>query len=296
MLASAVLLPLLLGASAQAAAPIAAAADPDRVAVYAVSDGDYTRLTIPEAARTVPESPTRLVVFHGGRVIVDRGLRTDVALSSAPRVAGATAEREDLYTENAEVPADGWFGVLYGSRVRETLSLGGEHGREPSAPTVASTEIVWIDPEHPRGRWKVTLEGGRMLTSVVPISHAMGVAVSTVTEPGGVADLRIYDRDGKVQFTLPDRSASTVSIRATANGAFLAADLAYAGGERAKDRGILVVDLLQGATWTYAWSYGGSEEPLSWELLDSGILEVRTPAATLQYDRSGKPIGAKRLR
>ncbi|MBD3869602.1 MAG: hypothetical protein IFK94_15890, partial [Acidobacteria bacterium] len=42
--------------------------------------------------------------------------------------------------------------------------------------------------------------------------------------------------------------------------------------------------------WHYSWTYGDPEEPTEWILMDNGVLEIRTPGKTVQFDRTGEPI------
>jgi hypothetical protein len=160
----------------------------------------------------------------------------------------------------------------------------------PHVEWSTTVELTLIEPGHPEGLWSVTLEDGLWVKSVVPLPRAAGVAVSTHATMDGPADLRLYGPDGDLLYRMADRGASTIGLRATGNGAFLAADVAYSGKAEGPDRGILVLDLLQGTRWTYAWSYGKESEPLSWDLQETGILEIRTASSTVRYDRNGKPL------
>jgi hypothetical protein len=49
-----------------------------------------------------------------------------------------------------------------------------------------------------------------------------------------------------------------------------------------------VFDLARGTQWTYGWRYGTDEEPLSWSLLDEGVLGIKLPGGTQRFDATGR--------
>ena len=255
----------------------------DGVVLLTASDPEYLRLELPADLQLAPEAFSRLVVFRDGVPLLDRGLRDErLSVSTAP-------SEERGYVEDAEVSADGRVAVIVSTSYRRTLTSG-------EAKTEAETELTWIDPEHPKGLWSVALEEGRWVKKAVPLSEKRGVAVSTCRDLDGPADLRYFGPDGAELLRVNEDESSLVDMVATNHGAFFAADLVFPTRPGVPDRGILVLDLLRGTRWTYTWSYGGEGEPVSWNLEETGILQVNIPGAVLRFDRNGKTLGSSRSR
>lgn len=229
------------------------------------------------------------MVFRGGSAIFDRGLRNEKVAAPLSRAGDSPAEEEG-YVEDAEVSPDGGYAVVLSTRYRRPIS-------PPDAvATRGRTELTWIDPAHPRGLWSVQLEEGRWVKSVVPLALRHGVAVASVADADGPADLRLYGPEGAEVLRLKGEEGSVIAMKAASHGAFLAVDLAYTDRQDFPNRGIAVLDLLQGTRWNYSWSYGGDDEPIAWNLADSGVLEITTPGGTQSYDRNGKPLRKTRRR
>lgn len=259
----------------------------DAVRIFSSASPEYAQLDIPDSLRVAPEAASRLVLFRGGVAVLDRGLALDVEV--VPKPGGSQGARvEQGYVEDAEVSPDGGFAILLATRYKKTLSL------QADAETKGKTELTWIDPAHPKGLWSVAFEDGIWVKRVLLLSSKQGIAVSTIADPNGPADLRLYNAEGVETMRLRGEEASVVDMRPTTHAAFLAVDLAYPERSGVPDRGVLVLDLLHGRRWTYTWSYGDEHEPMSWNLADTGILEVTTPDGLRLFDRNGKPLRASR--
>jgi len=257
----------------------------DVIRVLPSTSPDYVRLDVPPSLRVAPEASSRLVVFRGGVPVLDRGLVIDVQV--VPRAGGTEGSREERgYIEDAEVSPDGRFAILLATRYTKTVSL------RDVAETEGKTELTWIDVAHPKGLWSVPFEKGIWIKKVLLLSPKHGIAVSTIADPQGPADLRLFSPDGIEMLRLRGEEASVVDMRSTSHAAFLAVDLAYPDRDGLPGRGVLVIDLAHGRRWTYTWSYGDNREPVSWSLADTGILEVTTPDGLRLFDRNGKPLRA----
>ncbi len=268
--------------------PRAAAPAGDIVRLFSADDPEYQSLDIPDARRVASEAVRRLVVFRGGAPVSDRGLGNEKRVVERASSANAASEYEDGFVEDAEVSLDGRFALVLSTRYRKPVDPG------TGVETKGKTDLTWIDPAHPEGLWSVSLERERWVKKVLLLSPKHGVAISTLTDPNGPADLRLYGPEGREMLRLKGEEASVVDMTTTSQGAFLAVDLAYPDRPALPNRGVLVLDLLHGTRWTYTWSYGKDGEPLSWSLADTGILEVKTPGGTRCFDRNGKPLKAPR--
>jgi hypothetical protein len=136
-----------------------------------------------------------------------------------------------------------------------------------------------------------------MIRLAYPLSGSRGVAVmaSRAGELGG--DFGVYDPGGARFVFFGGLEGTPRELRPTAHDAFLAVELAFASRPGYPDQGVVVVDLLRRAHWTYAWWYGTDREPTSWEIADSGILTLRFADRTTRYDRFGHELddrGGKR--
>lgn len=265
-----------------------AAERPDRVVLLDASDPVYAGLAVPDVARFAPASRTRLVVFRDGRCVLDRGLREE-------RRAGPRSDRKETLVETglveqAYVAPDGRAALLVTVRYRDSVDLAETGPARDGEGLRGKTSLAWIDPAHPDGRWRFDLEPGRFVVKAIVLSRGQGAALSTSDVDGGAADFRLVGTDGRVVFTIPVDRASTGDVVATEAGGFVAVDLAYRPGDGVPDRGVLVLDLLQGREWTYTWDYGSEREPLGWTLENTGILDVRLPGRTVRFDRNGRPL------
>jgi hypothetical protein len=253
--------------------------------VYLSQDERYLALEIPPEVRSAPTATTRLVVFRDGRPVLDRGLL--VERRDAPAGGTAPRPRAEGVDEDAILPEDARFALVLTTLYRRS---------EGEAEIVAATELEWIDPEHPAGRWRRPLGEGRWAKQVLPLSPTLGVAVITMQGLEGPCDLRIHDPDGEERLRLGDAEGNVLRADAASHGGFVAADLAYPDRASSPQRAILVLDLLRGTRWSYPWRYGTDDEPVGWTLDDSGLLEIRTTSDTRTFDRTGKALSLTRRR
>lgn len=256
------------------------------VRLFTRDDPEYLRLESPSEIQIAPEARSHLVVFRAGTPVLDRGMRRERRAVAPPR-GGAGSWMEEGVLEEAQVSADGRLAVVISTRYRRAVET--KRGEADSdTPSASRTELTWIDAEHPSGRWTVALEEGRWVRKVIPLPMKRAIAVSTFLGPDDPADLRLYEPGGREVLRMSEDEASVADMTATSLGGFLAVDLKFPPRRGMPDRGLVVLDLLHGTRWTYAWSYGGEGEPVSWHLEDTGILEVKIPGASLRYDRNGK--------
>ena len=239
-----------------AAAAVAKVADPpDRVTIDSFSD---IGPAIACEARSGPDGGLRLRVFRDGRCVLERGI--------------------DVSTEQAAVAPDGSVAA-----VGVTRSAG--EGRP------LESEVTWVDPWHPGGKWLLRVEKGRALRVVEPLPRRRGIAITTVQEPSLETDFRLLGADGLPVMRISEEEGSTVAVRITDSGRFVALDIAYPARPSLPERAILVLDLDRKTRWAYRWSYGTDEEPTAWSLGDDGILEVRTAQGTVRrFDALGGDV------
>ncbi|MBZ5637326.1 MAG: hypothetical protein LAO51_01065 [Acidobacteriia bacterium] len=268
----------------------------DRIALYVSGQPEYGRLRVDPRNRTAPDAPDRLVVFHGDEPVLDIGLRNESRLVHSDP-SSDDGPMEEGVAESAEIAPDDRSAAILSTRYRRASAdeIRPPGSKEPPPPTGATT-LTLVNARQPDARFSVSIEDGRWVKEVLPLAAENGLAVSTTTGLDAPADLRIFGADGKESFRVSEVEASVKDLSATNNGAFVAADLAYPARPGLPERGVLVLDLLQGTRWTYTWSYGADGEPVSWALEESGVLEVRLPGRILRFDRNGTPIGSARAR
>lgn len=271
-----------------AAASFAATAgdtNPDRIVLLTDSESSYGPIARADIPRSYAQATLRLVVFRAGVPVRDHGLREESRI--VPPGPGSPA-REELRSDSAIVATDGRSAILV--RTDASRPVVGPEPAEVPVEVAGRTELTWIDPEHPEGRWSMRVSEGRWVREIVVLPNGFGAAVSTVRDLGEPADLTVVSADGETVFRQDELEASVGAITATSNGAFLAVDLAFPARPGLPDRGVLVFDLLAGGHWTYAWSYGSEQEPSGWEIEDTGILVVEIGGVSRRYDRFGRPI------
>jgi hypothetical protein len=278
-------------ASPSPAAPLVAAPPPDRIAPFVTGEEEYARLRVEPGSRIAPEAADRLVVFQGGRPVLDLGLRNEYHL-----VPGSQAPTEEVFEEGiveiAEIAPDGRSAVILSTRYRRPADEGAatpELGEKPQPQ--GESVLTWVDAKRPEARFSVELHDGRWVREVIPLSAGNGLAVSTTRGLEAPSDLRVFGPDGRETFHHSEDEAAVTGLAASNNGGFLAASLAFPERPGFPQQGVLVLDLLHGTHWTYSWSYGGEGEPISWSLKESGVLEVRLPGRIMLYDQNGTPVG-----
>ncbi len=262
------------------------------IRVLTADERAYTSLGIPEDARINPEANTRLLILRDGHLLIDYGLKH--ALSSVPRPGGGRWQEEIV--ERVEVAGDESSAILQKFRFRGVADREGETNPEDNPfrrlaeVDLLSTELTWIDADHPEGLWSVTLEADRWLKSLLILPARRGVALSTTKGNGGRADLRLYNGTGREILTLSEIEASVTSLDATLDGTYLLVDLAYPIRADLPDRGVRIFNMLAGSHWTYTWSYGEPNEPVSYEMLETGALHLRLPGEIHVYDAAGSLV------
>lgn len=267
---------------------VAASAGGDRVALYADGDPGYASLDIPPAAHVFPGAISRLVVFHDGKCVLDRGLRDERKAG----VAGTGRALEETgFVEEAVVAPDGLSALLRTLHYEDRVELEPGGGAPRQDRFRGRVSLTWIDPLSPGGRWSTSLPPGRFVKESLALPLQLGAAVITTDAEGARGDFRLYGSDGTPRLAVPADEAESIGLTPTNSGAFVAVELAYPDRPGVPERAILVLDVLQGTRWYYTWSYGSDAEPLSWSIDDTGILVVRTPGGEKRFDRTGRPIG-----
>lgn len=260
------------------------------------TDPDYEQAAVPSSARLHPEEERRLLLYHGERPVLDRGIRVLRSLTEERGRDGSGYLEEQGFVERAHISADARTAVVVASSYRlrrntDTLGL-----LDPETDRTLGTEssLTWIDPGGHSRNWTVSFGEGRLVESVHPVESARGVAVTTVESEGENPDFRVYGPTGELEIFIDAFEATALEIRSVENGTFLGVDLGYSGRTGLPDRGILVLDLLRGGRWTYRYRYGSGREPVEWVLDGTGVLTVRTVDRHFQYDRFGNPLDGKR--
>ncbi len=242
---------------------------------------DYAAQNISPAISSYPEAGLRLLVFRNDAIVFNHGLRDD---TSQPQGAGAEGRRlfeGRTVTDAVELAPDGLTAIIIETRLdppKRDGSLKGDVG------------VTWIDPMNPRGRWSLDLPSGRFASHIHVLDRQSGFALMTATPDGDGADFTLYDSEGGVEYHLDEVAGNVLEFRITRAAGFIGLDIAYPERPGLPDRTLLVLDRLQNARWHYSWTYGDPEEPTEWILMDNGVLEIRTPGKTVQFDRTGEPI------
>lgn len=257
--------------------------------LLAAGDAEYRALAIPRAYKSSPEAPMHLLVFRGGLCVRDFGLAS--AQSTGTRSSPGKAFVEETGSmERAYVAPDERTAVIlktnYVSRVEVTP---GQTGTDDDTVT-GGTTLTLVEPSHPSGAWQVSLENGRWPKDVLVLSGGRGVVVTTFLPRNGPADVRILDAAGRESARVPESTATCLSIAASADGAHVAADVAFPDQPPHSERGVIVFDLAKGTSWTYGWRYGSDAEPLSWALEKHGVLAVKLPRRTRRFDAAGDAL------
>jgi hypothetical protein len=275
---------------ANATVPGVTAADsPDRVVLLSSGDPEYLALAIPRSYKTVPSAPLHLLVFRGGLCIRDHGL-ADTLVKDGRGVEGAPVVEQSGTNQRAFVAPDGRTAVVVGTRYVSRVDV--TPGKKSTADDTVTgdTTLTLVDPAHPDGRWRVTLENSRWAKDVAVLANAMGVVVTTFAPRNGPTDVRILDATGRESVRVPETAAETLGIEGSPDGGFVAAEVSFPDNVALPERGVIVFDLAHGSQWTYGWRYGSDDEPVSWSLQSGGVLVVKVPGGTRRFDAKGDKL------
>ena len=274
-------------ATAPASSP-AAPAFKDRVAVVAAGSSEYSAMATPLSVRRNSDARQRIVIFRNGVCILDRGL-IEAHDESIP--APDTVQESGLLERGTAAP-DGREALLVATRYESRVDVT-PGSRSTARDFVRSTTTIsLVDPEHPDGRWQVTLEGGRWVRSFAVLSASSGVILTTFVPRTGPTDFRMLDGNGRERLRVPESRAEALDIATTCDtGCFVAADMKLQDDiDALPERGVMIFDVAKGTSWTYGWRYGSPEEPTSWSLEPGGILTVRLPGSTKRFDATGRRL------
>jgi len=289
-LGSALLAAALLAAPSGRHAPPAPPVPPDRVVLVEAGDAEYRALAIPRAYKTAPGAPNHLLVFKNGLCIRDHGLNDANKKESDGDTPNAAIVEETGKTERGYVAGDGSAAVVASTRYVSRVDLTPGQTSTAGDTVTGDTSLTLVDPAHPDGLWRVTLENGRWIKDVVVLPAAGGVVLTSFVPRDGPIDLRILDAAGHESLRMSEKSGETVRIEAPPAGSFVAAEMSFKDGPVLPERGVIVFDLARGTRWTYGWRYGSDAEPLSWRLLEGGVLSVKLPGGTHRYDPTGRKL------
>lgn len=251
-------------------------------------DPDHRLFAKGALSRTNPEASSRLLVMKDGVCVLDRGVRDDKRQDTDTR---PNVLEETGLVETAWIASDARGALVATLAYRDRVRLVEGGGSPADDGFLGTTTLQWIDPSFPEGRFRIALEPGRIVREAIALPLGFGAAVSTQAYDTPTSDFRLYDLEGRAVARVPEEEASTDDVVATTTGGFVAVDLALVARPGVPDRAVRVYDLLQGTSWSYTWSYGSPEEPSSWKLDETGVLEVTLPGATRRFDRNGRPIG-----
>jgi hypothetical protein len=277
------------GSTAPAAKPAAAADVPDRVVLLSSTDPAYVGLAIPRSYKTAPGAKLHLLVFRGGLCVRDHGL-ADSSSSEGRADAGAPIVEQSGTTEHAFVAPDAHAAVVVGTRYVSRVDVTPGKTSTAGDTVTGDTTVTLVDPAHPDGKWRVTLEEARWVKDVVVLAGAKGAVLTTFVPRTGPTDMRVLDGTGHETVRVPERSAQSQRIDASPDGDYVATEVTFPDNPLQPERGVIVFDLARGTQWTYGWRYGSDAEPLSWTLQTAGVLAVKIPGGTHRFDATGKKL------
>lgn len=272
------------------AAPDPPAPPPDRVVLVSEGSSEYRALAIPKAYKTAPDAPLHLLVFSGGLCVRDHGLADAATNDGRAAEGGGTIVEQKGTTQRGYVAADGKTAVVVGTRYVSRVDVTPGQTSTANDTVTGDTTLTLVDPAHPDGRWRVTLENSRWVKDVVVIPGGRGVVVTTFVPRNGPADVRILDATGHETTRVPESSAETLRIETSPDGGAVGAEVTFRDNPELPERGVIVFDLARGTHWTYGWRYGSDAEPVSWSLQNAGVLAVKVPGATRRYDLTGRKL------
>ena len=266
-----------------------ATAAPDRVVLLGANDPEYLALAIPRSYKTSPSARLHLLVFRGGLCVRDHGL-ADTLAKDGRGVDGAAFVEQSGTNQRAFVGPDGRTAVVVGTRYLSRVDVTPGQTSTANDTVTGDTTLTLVDPAHPDGRWRVTLENARWAKDVLVLANAMGVVVTTFVPRNGPTDVRILDATGHESARVPESSAESLRIDASPDGGFVAAEVTFEDNVALPERGVIVFDLARGSQWTYGWRYGSDAEPVSWSLQSGGVLAVKVPGGTRRFDATGSKL------
>src|SRR5262245_12101961 len=287
--------PLVVGetvarSKTSAAAPEPPAPPPDRVVLVSSGSSEYRALAIPRAYKTAPDAPLHLLVFRGGLCVRDHGLADAAANDGHVLEGGGTIVEQKGTTQRGYVAPDGRSAVVVGTRYVSRVDVSPGQTSTANDTVSGDTTLTLVDPTHPDGKWRVTLEDSRWAKDVLVIPGAKGVVVTTFVPRNGPTDVRILDASGHEAARVPETSAESLHIETSPDGLFVASEVTFRDNPELPERGVIVFDLVRGTQWTYGWRYGSDAEPVSWSLQNAGVLAVKVPGATHRFDATGRKL------
>lgn len=254
--------------------------------VISAGDAAYTALAIPRSYKTAPKAQTRLLVFKEGLCIRDIGLG-DTQKNAEHGTPTTAIVQETGTTERAYVAPDAREALVVRTRYNSQVDVTPGQKSTANDTVTSETMLVLVDPAHPDGRWRLTLENGRWTKDVLVLPAGKGVALTTFLPRNGPTDVRVLDSAGREMLRVPETSAQTLRVEAGPDGEFVAAEVSFRDDPHFPERGVIVLDVAHGTQWTYGWRYGTEAEPLSWKLLAQGTLAVQLPGGTRRFDATG---------
>jgi len=250
---------------------------------------EYRALAIPRSYKTAPDAPLHLLVFRGGLCVRDHGLGDSTA-NGGSGVDGVTIVEQKGTNQRGFVGPDGRAAVVVGTRYVSRVDVSPGQTSTANDTVTGDTTITLVDPAHPDGRWRVTLENSRWAKDVLVLDDAKGVVLTTFVPRNGPTDVRVLDAAGRESIRVPESSAETLRIDAAPGGGFVAAEVTFRDNPELPERGVIVFDLARGTQWTYGWRYGSDAEPVSWSLQSAGVLAVKIPGGTHRFDATGRKL------
>ena len=189
-------------------APVAVAAD--RVVLVSAGSSEYRALAIPRSYKTAPDAPLHLLVFRGGLCVRDHGLGDSTA-NGGSGVDGVAIVEQKGTNQRGFVGPDGRAAVVVGTRYVSRVDVSPGQTSTANDTVTGDTTITLVDPAHPDGRWRVTLENSRWAKDVLVLPDAKGVVLTTFVPRNGPTDVRVLDAAGRESIRVPESSSTRVT-------------------------------------------------------------------------------------
>jgi len=257
-----------------------------RIEVLALDSDAYRALAIPRSYKSDVEASTRLLVFRDGLCVRDRGLITSHKTQNGGDTRSIVMEETGI-TERAVVASDERTAIVASTRYVSRVDVTPGTTSTKNDTIRGATTLTLVDPAHPDGRWRVTLEEARWVQDVIVLPAGAGAAITTFLPRTGPSDLRLLDASGRERLRVPESAAETLRLEASPDGGFVAAELAFPEGGT-WERAVMVVAADGATQWTYGWRYGDDKEPTDWGLERGGILTVRLASGVRRFDSTGR--------